>query len=102
MKWTLFVLDFDGTYDNEPKDEDGVQPVVYLIPTKKVKDAKRCAQKAHDDFFEDDEYEMCIGDYFEEWLMMTGIQYKLVGDIKLTFGERIGNYLSKDIEMCLL
>ena len=28
-KWTFFVLDFDGTYDNE-HGSNGVQPLVYL------------------------------------------------------------------------
>lgn len=37
MKWTLFVLDFDETYDNELEDENGVQPLVYLVPTERVK-----------------------------------------------------------------
>ena len=31
MKWTLFVLDFDNTYDNESDDELGVQPIALLL-----------------------------------------------------------------------
>ena len=35
---TLFVLDFDGTYDNEYNEGYGVEPLVYLIPL----DRKNC------------------------------------------------------------
>lgn len=102
MKWTLFVLDFDGTYDNEPEDKNGVQPLVYLVPTERVKDVSYYAQQAHNDFHEDDTGSMCIGDYFEEWLDNNGIDYKSVGNIDLTFDERFGDYLSKEIEMAVV
>ena len=101
MKWTLFVLDFDGTYDNEPENEDGVQPLVYLVPKERVNDATRCALRAHDDFIRDDTG-MCIGDYFEKWLDDKQIDYRRVGDIDLTFGERFGDYLSKEIETAVV
>lgn len=102
MKWTLFVLDFDETYDNEPEDENGVQPLVYLVPTERVKDVSYYAQQAHNDFHADDTGNMSIGDYFEEWLDNNGIYYKSVGDIDLTFDERFGDYLSKEIEMAVV
>ena len=54
MKWTLFVLDFDKTYDNEIKDEFGVQPIVYLIPKDKIKDVRHYAEQAHNDFHSED------------------------------------------------
>lgn len=102
MKWTLFVLDFDGTYDNEPEDEIGVQPLVYLVPTEMIKDVSYYAQQAHNDFYADDTGSMCIGDYFEEWLDNNGVDYKEVGTLDLTFGERRGEYLSTEIEMEIL
>lgn len=101
MKWTLFVLDFDGTYGNEPEDEDGVQPLVYLVPKERTNDVSRCALRAHDDFIRDNTG-MCIGDYFEEWLEDEQIDYRRVGDIDLTFGERFGDYLSKEIEIAVV
>ena len=51
--WTLFVLDFDGTYDNEEPDSDGVQPLVYLIPLDRQKDVEHCAAMASQDFHSD-------------------------------------------------
>ena len=45
---------------------------------------------------------MCIGDYFEEWLDDEQIDYRRVGDIDLTFGERFGAYLSKEIEIAVV
>ena len=33
--YKLFVLDFDGTYDNEEQDDYGVVPSVYLIKNRK-------------------------------------------------------------------
>lgn len=99
MKWTLFVLDFDGTYDNENDYEDGVQPLVYLVPTRETKRVSAYAKEAHNDFHSDDSGSMCIGDYFEEWLGNNGIDYRLVGSLNLTFGERCGEYISTEIEM---
>lgn len=91
--WTLFVLDFDGTYDNEDEYDDGVQPLVYLIPLDKQIEVENCAKKAHLDFFEDTS-DWCIGDHFENNLDENGIEFKLVGRIDLTFGERQKNYLA--------
>lgn len=99
MKWTLFVLDFDGTYDNEYDYEDGAQPLVYLVPTSETKRIGAYAKEAHNDFHSDDSGSMCIGDYFEEWLDNNGIDYRRVGSLNLTFGERRGEYLSTEIEM---
>lgn len=99
MKWTLFVLDFDETYDNEPEDENGVQPLIYLVPTEKMKDVHYYAQQAHNDFHADDTGSMCIGDYFEEWLDNNGVDYRRVGTLDLTFSERRGEYLSIQVEM---
>ena len=36
MKWTLFVLDFDGTYDNEPEDESN-----YVNPDRPIYEMKK-------------------------------------------------------------
>ena len=46
----LFVLDFDGTYDNEVTYSDGVQPLVYLIPLDRQRDVEHYARMAHNDF----------------------------------------------------
>ena len=99
MKWSLFILDFDDTYDCEQEDNYGVKPDVYLIPTKMLKDVHSYAKYAHDDFHSDDNGNMGIGDYFESYMKNNGIDYKRVGEIDLTFEERWGDYLSNDIEM---
>ena len=96
MVRTLFVLDFDGTYDNEDEDSTGVQPLVYLIPLDRQKDVEHYAREAHNDFHseENKELDLCIGDYFEEWLGNNGVDYQLVGSIDLTFCERQTDYLA--------
>lgn len=99
MKFTLFVLDFDGTYDNEEDYENGVQPLVYLVPTSEIKRVGAYAQESRNDFHSDDSGSMCIVDYFEEWLDNNGIDYRRVGSLDLTFGERRGEYLSTEIGM---
>lgn len=92
-KWSLFVLDFDGTYD------DGeVKPLVYLVPTESVDQVKAFALMAHNDFHTDDSGAMCIGDYFEEWLENFGIDYKVVGELDLTAEERQGDFISDKTE----
>lgn len=94
--WTFFVLDFDNTYDNEELDSNGVQPIVYLIPSNKEKDVERYAIMAHDDFHLDENKKLglTITDYFEEWMNNNGVKFKPVGKIDLTFGERQVDYLA--------
>lgn len=95
MKYTFFVLDFDGTYDNEPEWSDGVQPVVYLIPLDKVDEIRKYAEQAHDEFHAEEE-SCCwgIGDYFDAILKSNNIDFKEVGRIDLTFEERQEDYLA--------
>lgn len=99
MKWSLFVLDFDDTYNNEYEEELGVNPMVYLVPTERMEEVHKCARKAHDDFHEADDGDLCICDYFVLNLNKRRINYTTVGDIKLTFGERQCEYLSSIMEM---
>ena len=96
MVWTLFVLDFDGTYNNEEPDSVGVQPFVYLIPLDKQRDVEHYAAMASQDFHSEENLELglCIGDYFEEWMNNNGVDFKPVGSIDLTFGERQVDYLA--------
>lgn len=97
MKWTLFVLDFDNTYDNESDDELGVQPLVYLVPKDRVNDVKHYAEEARNDFYADST--LCIGDYFEEWMGNNDVDFRRVGSLDMTFGERRGDYLDENIPM---
>ena len=94
--WTFFVLDFDGTYDNESPDSDGVQPMVYLIPLNRQSDVEHYARMAHDDFHSDKNGELglTIIEYFEEWMENNDCDYRRVGEIDLTFGERQVDYLT--------
>ena len=97
MTWTLFVLDFDETYNNNPKDDDGVQPVVYLVPQNKLEEVRNLAHQSKNDFWSDDESDLCMIEYFEKYLDTNNIDFKVVGDINLTFGERKGSYLDNNI-----
>lgn len=99
--WTFFVLDFDGTYDNDPRDSYGVKPLVYLVPFDKVKDVQHYANEAHDDFHSEENQELDLGiaNYFEEWMNNNGIDFKLVGSIDLTFEERQYDYIVNYIPM---
>lgn len=99
MKWTLFVLDFDRTYDNESDDELGAQPLVYLVPKDRIKDVHHYAEQAHNDFHSERSRDLCIGDYFEEWMDNNGVDYRRVGVLDMTFGERRGDYLDENIPM---
>ena len=94
---TFFVLDFDGTYDLEPEDEYGVEPVVYLIPKESEAAACRYAQLASKMFMESENETMCIGDYFEQLLKANDIQFQIVGDLHIPFGERQEDYLDDSI-----
>lgn len=92
--WTLFVLDFDGTYDNEEPDSNGVQPLVYLIPLERQKDVEQYAAMALLDFIFNEDSEETITDYFEERMRNNNFDFRRVGSIDLTFGERQVDYLA--------
>lgn len=94
--WTFFVLDFDKTYNMEEMDCTEKQPTVYLIPLDREKDVEHYAIMAHDDFHseENDYLGLTITEYFEEWMENNDCDYKVVGKIDLTFGERQVDYLA--------
>lgn len=77
MRWTFFVLDFDGTYDNEYEDELGVEPLVFAILEKDVAHVHQIAKEAHE-IFHDNLDDLCIGDYGQScnlkklWSMKVG------------------------------
>ncbi len=93
--WTLFVLDMDATYNKEETDSAGVQPFVYLVPLDRQKDAEYYAEQASRIFNQEDyDCDSAIGDLFEELCGQNGIDFKPVGSIDLTFGERQEDYLA--------
>lgn len=99
MKYMFYVLDYDGTYDNEPEDGFGVMPSVYLIPENKLNDVSTCANDAqrifHEDLLGND---IPIGDIFENLLTKSNIEYQRIGNICLKYSERWdGNYLSNNV-----
>lgn len=98
LKWTIFILDFDDTYDNEKPNSYGVKPLAYLIPEDNVSEAKDYVNKARNDFYCSDSCD-CIGDFFEEYLMKNGIDFREIGELDLLFEERTGDYLSEKIAM---
>lgn len=95
MVWTFFVLDFDITYDMEDGFSNGVQPLVYLIPLDRQRDVEHYARMARDDFHANKNIEeWTIADCFEEWMWNNNCDFKVVGKIDLTFGERQVDYLA--------
>ena len=93
MTRTLFVLDFDGTYDFEEEGSYGVEPLVYLVPEDRMFEVTVAARKAGEDFH-DDESGMCIGDLFEDKLEAKGIEFQQVGSLHIPFEERQEDYLA--------
>lgn len=96
MKWTFFVLDFDGTYSNEVGSEKGIPPLVYLIPEPLQHRVCEIARTVTEKFFET-ESDDCMGDIFEELLEENCILYYLIGSIPLSFEDRQVDYLADDI-----
>lgn len=101
--YSLFVLDFDRTYDFEDPDDYGVRPSVYLIPAEKRSEVRELAYEAHRKFHEDEDCNgNCIGDYFEEGLEKNEIWWKYVGDLDVPFGERKQDYLSDYVNVTVV
>lgn len=94
---TFFVLDFDDTYDLEPEDEYGVEPVVYMIPKESETAVFRYARLASRMFLEAEDNTLCIGDYFEQLLKSNNIPFQIVGDLHIPFEERQWDYLDDSI-----
>lgn len=100
---TLFVLDFDGTYDNEEEGDYGVEPLVYLIPLDKQIEVERIAYAASKEFNENaDGSDMCIGDLFEAELEAKGIEFQQVGSLHIPFHERETDYLADYIPIAVV
>ena len=93
MVRTLFVLDFDGTYDFEEEGSYGVEPLVYLVPEDRMFEIELAAIKASANFHLE-ESDMCIGDLFEKELEAKGIEFQQVGSLHIPFEERQEDYLA--------
>lgn len=95
MIWTLFVLDYDGTYSCEREEYYGVRPSVYQIPLDRQKEVE--VKRASKEFHESEDVCESIGDIFEELLEENDIKYHCVGDLKIRFGDRQRDYLAEYI-----
>lgn len=96
IKWTFFVLDFDGTYSNEVESGKGIPPLVYLIPEPLQHKVCEIGRTVTEKFFETESDE-CMGDIFEGLLEENKITYYLIGSIPLDFEDRQVDYLADDI-----
>lgn len=100
--YALFVLDFDGTYYLEYADSIGVAPLVYLIKAQDTELAVSLAQRAHDAFHDEEEADLCIGDWFELFMAERKAFCKVVGNLEIPFGERDCDYLSDKIKITVV
>ncbi len=94
MMWTLFVLDFDGTYNHEYKESYGVRPKVYQIPLDRQREIESLAREASKKFNSCTDACEPIGDIFKGLLEDNGIKCHYVGDLKIRFKERQEDYLA--------
>lgn len=94
MIWTLFVLDYDGTYSCEYEEYYGVRPSVYQIPLDKQEEVEVFAERASKEFNESEDVCEPIGDIFKGLLEEHNIKYHYVGKLKIRFGERQMDYLA--------
>lgn len=94
MKWTLFVLDFDGTYNHEYKEDYGVRPEVYQIPLDRQREIESLAVESTRRFHSCTDVCESIGDIFKGLLEEHNIKYHHVGELKIRFGERQVDYLA--------
>lgn len=93
--YTFLVLDFDGTYDNEPEDSYEVEPLVYQIRVDQQIRAEQLARKASEAFndTEGEDWDSPIGDLFERYMTEENLYCRLIGELHVTFGERKQVYL---------
>lgn len=94
MIWTLFVLDYDGTYGNEYDEDYGVKPEVYQIPLDRQRDVENFAREALRRFHYCTDVCEPIGDIFKELLEENDIKYHYVGELKIRFEDRQVEYIA--------
>lgn len=90
---TYFTLDFDGTYDNEEPESNGVQPLVYAVPQSRLAEVERLATESGEEFNTSDTDD-CIGDIFEHKMIDAGITFQCIGVLDISFEERQVDYLA--------
>ena len=105
--YKLFVLDYDGTYDNEDEGGYGVEPSAYLIKIPEndlsiefintMELIRNLADRVSYEFHIS-ESDDCIGDIFESLLKENEIEFQNVGSLHIPFDERQIDYLADDIE----
>lgn len=94
MMYTFFVLDYDGTYDNEADYTYGVSPSVFLIKESEQKQVEELAVEANRQFHSTlQETNECLGNIFENLMKKNNIFFQYIGDLQILFGERQINYL---------
>lgn len=93
--YTFLVLDFDGTYDMEPEDSYGMEPIVYLIKEKDQLNAERLARKASEALndTEGDDWGKPIDNIFEKYMKEENVFFQLIGELRIPFGKRQTDYL---------
>lgn len=101
MTWTIFVLNRDKTFNFCNHNEVGNPPLVYLVPQDRLKEVRNCVKQMQKDFWvnNDENFGSDTDDYFEELLIKNNIDFKYLGYIDLTFSERKGDFLDKNIPM---
>ena len=97
--YTIFVLDFDETYNCVTKDSMGVAPLVFLVQSKDITFIKKCAHLAQETFNEECDGCIPIGDYFVESLDRNNVFYQEIGTLKIPFEERQSQYLDNQVSI---
>lgn len=95
MKYELFILDYDGTYDI-PDTGNDMFPTVYFVPERTAHKVCQLADLASETFHQIDDGR-AIGDIFEKLLVEYGIAFLRVGNLQIPFEERQEDYLVDSI-----
>ena len=93
IRWSFLILDLDRIYDLERKDENGIEPEVFLIQDDDLSDV----------FFDDNRLDdRTFSEIFTDMLCQKKIAYRYIGSINLTFGERMQtDYIMPEISLCI-
>lgn len=103
IRWSFLILDLDRIYDLERKDENGIEPEVFLIQNDDLLLAKQCVNDLSDVFFDDNRLDdRTFSEIFTDMLCQKKIAYRYIGSINLTFGERMQtDYIMPEISLCI-
>lgn len=95
--FTVFIMDFDGSYNRIPNNEYGLKPLVYLIKVEEQHEIETLAKAASRDFNLSKSPKTGIQQIFESMCENANLYLSEIGELPILFKERQQDYIAEYI-----